>query len=388
MTIPETSWFERNPKKTLGLFIALFFLGLLIAAEIFLSYRHSQTSPYTLKRSIRLRELEPFTHLLARPTPEYLKDCDSLVNKPYLLRVDANGFIRPSKIHQHPDLTLAFIGGSTTECMFVDEENRFPYLVGRILEKETGLKVNSYNSGVSGNDSFHSLDILLNKVVCLRPDIVVMMHNINDLSVLTYHLVYWNNNPYRSIILAERNPPSRTTAVKNILRGFKNLTFPNLYKVWVDFAARFGLRSQVDEFKDIRGKKIPIDKTYLVHEFQGNLQTFINICRARGIVPVLMTQAERFSRKSNLPGLPIDFKTFKEIFALFTQTIRETAKRNNVLLIDLNAKVPKEKAYIYDVFHFNDNGSKFVANIISNALKPVVAALPRQGQNHEKNPAH
>ena len=55
--------------------------------------------------------------------------------KPYVLRVDRQGFIMPSKIHDHPDLTIAFLGGSTTECIYVDEDNRFPYLVGRLLER-------------------------------------------------------------------------------------------------------------------------------------------------------------------------------------------------------------------------------------------------------------
>ena len=53
----------------------------------------------------------------------------------------------PSKVHDHPDLTLAFLGGSTTECIYVDENNRFPYLAGRLIEEQTGLKVNSYNAG-------------------------------------------------------------------------------------------------------------------------------------------------------------------------------------------------------------------------------------------------
>ena len=60
---------------------------------------------------------------------------DGLEQKPYVLRVDRQGFIMPAKIHDHPDLTIAFLGGSTTECTYVDEDQRFPYLVGRLLER-------------------------------------------------------------------------------------------------------------------------------------------------------------------------------------------------------------------------------------------------------------
>jgi len=111
---------------------------------------------------------------------------DPLVRKGYRFRVDKDGFIMPSKIHDNPQLTLVFLGGSPTECSYVDEENRFPYLVGRLVENKTGLRTDSYNAGKGGNTSLHSLDVLLNKVILLKPDVTIMMHNVNDLAVLLF----------------------------------------------------------------------------------------------------------------------------------------------------------------------------------------------------------
>ena len=74
----------------------------------------------------------------------------------YTIDTDGNGFIKPSTIHENPDVTIVFLGGSTTESMFVKPENRFPYRVGRILEKNLGVKINSLNAGKSGNNSMHS----------------------------------------------------------------------------------------------------------------------------------------------------------------------------------------------------------------------------------------
>ena len=50
-----------------------------------------------------------------------------------------------------------FFGGSTTECIFVEESKRFPYLLTRILQRSDGTLINSLNAGVSGNHSMHSL---------------------------------------------------------------------------------------------------------------------------------------------------------------------------------------------------------------------------------------
>ena len=91
-----------------------------------------------------------------------------------------------------PDKVIVFLGGSTTECMFVDEDHRFPYVAGQILEQETGAKINSYNGGMSGSNSLNAIDILINKVIPLKPDVVVFMENINDLSTLLYEGTYWN----------------------------------------------------------------------------------------------------------------------------------------------------------------------------------------------------
>ena len=125
---------------------------------------------------------------------------DTLVAKKYLLRIDNDGFIVPSKKYANPDMSIVFLGGSTTECRYVAEDHRFPYLTGVLLEQQTGIKINSYNAARSGNHSLHSLDILLNKVFPIKPDIVVMLDNINDLVVLLYESSYWNHKSSKPVI--------------------------------------------------------------------------------------------------------------------------------------------------------------------------------------------
>ena len=73
--------------------------------------------------------------------------------------------------------------------------------MGRRLEEALTVKVNSYNAARSGNNSLHSINILLHKLMPLKPDIVVMMHNINDLVALLYEQTYWNNNASRRVMV-------------------------------------------------------------------------------------------------------------------------------------------------------------------------------------------
>ena len=383
------NWLERNPKKVIGVIVLLAIGCLALVTEKILAGRtHNLINPIGIKRSIKLREFNPLYRDVLVPDADAMRMSDGLVQKPFVLRVDRQGFIMPSKVHDHPDLTIAFLGGSTTECTYVDEDNRFPYLVGRLLEGETGLKVNSYNAGRSGNNTLHCLNILLNKVVNLKPDVVVLMENINDLAILMYEKTYWNTNPSRSPI-QERLPTFKTVGqdLRQTFYLVRDLTIPNLSRELKKMFS-FGRKGKGDEFQGVRGQKITIDQDLLVREFSLNLQTFINICRARGIIPVLMTQASRLTDnpdpliKKMMHQLEISqgitYAEFKGAFDRLNQTIRDVGAKNQVLVIDLAREIPPVKENICDVAHFNDQGSRLVAARIAAGLIPVIKSLPKK----------
>lgn len=388
----KPNWLERHPKKVLGLVVLVVLAIMALATEKLLALRtHHIRNLAGIKRYIKLREFNPLYADILVPNDDALRTSDSLVQKEYVLRIDRDGFIMPSKVHQDPDLVIAFLGGSTTECTYVDEENRFPYLAGRLMEKNYNLKVNSYNAGRSGNNSLHSINVLVNKVLPLKPDVVVMMHNINDLAILLYEKTYWNKHPSRSPIIEK--PPTFKTVGKDLEemgRLIRDLTFPNLsaelHKIF-----HLGLKSQADEFQGVRGQKIIVDREFLVQEFSRNLQTFINICRAREITPVLMTQPSRLKAEPDpfiaklMQGMElqqgIGYQEFKGALDLFNQTIREVGAKNQVLVIDLAEAIPQEKEYMCDVAHFNENGSRLVAQRVAEDLQPAIAALKKSRPN-------
>jgi hypothetical protein len=373
---PRRSWFVNHPKKTIFILLASVFCIMLFVTEKILALK-ANTRISGIKRSIRLREYDPLLYRFQSYNDPEKKVFDSFTQKTYVLRTDRNGFIIPSKIHEHPDYVIVFLGASTTECTWVDEENKFPYLVGRLLEKETGLKINSYNASKAGNNTLHSIDVLYNKLIPLKPNIVVMMHNVNDVNILLYENTYWNHNPYRSPIAEDK--PSVVKEFKKI----RDLLIPYLYAGMKECIRWVRGPKEVDEFKEVRGKKSPpMDRAQLAHEFRLNLETFIQICKIRGIIPVLMTQQNRIKshpdgvilRQLNLFGRPkgMTYAQYKEIYDLFNQTIRETGAENGVMVIDLARKIPPEKDFLFDAIHLTDQGSRLAANIIREELRPLV----------------
>ena len=216
-------WFQRNPKKTLVLVVLFFLLVIVFGSEQLLKFINHRNGTFleTERRYIKLREYRPLSQMRLRFPKEHLKYTDNVFPKVYKVDVDAKGFIKPSKKYDHPDLSLVFLGGSTTECMFMDELNRFPYQVGAILEQETGKRINSYNGGLSGNNSLHAIDLLLNKVIPMHPRVVVFMENINDLSTLLYEKTYWSRHTTRA-------PLETLKKVKLVGKLLKEILIPNL----------------------------------------------------------------------------------------------------------------------------------------------------------------
>jgi lysophospholipase L1-like esterase len=384
------SWFHRNPKKTLVIFTLFFMLAITYAAEKYLEFRNHRegivVSQEVERRYVKLREYRPGSRLLMAFPRDYLPYTDNIFTKKYRLDIDKNGFIMPSKIYDHPDKVIVFLGGSTTECMFVDPDHRFPYLVGRILEKETGEKINSYNGGMSGNNSLHAIDLLINKVIPLHPQVVVFMEDINDLSTLLYERTYWNKHTVRS--------PLETIKKKQMLGKFlKELLIPDLNEAYRNLRAMLASKPQ-DEFAAARGKKLKFDKGQLVHKFAMNLQALVSICKAYGIIPVLMTQENRvteypdpvvaayLNRYGNETG--ISYAQVRELYDAFNETIREVGRKNHILVIDLAKEIPANKKYIYDIVHLNDTGSQLAARIIAARLEGLIA--PQQPQALSRNP--
>lgn len=333
MILDRMSRFEKYPGLTLGCIIGLIVLiGYVIASIKFNNtslkktihqYYLSGIIDNNIGRFIKLREHPPGKTKIDRPSRNYLKNIapNSLERKYYTLKIDQAGFIEPSQIHADPDNSIIFLGGSTTECLYMAERERFPYLVGRQLEATVGKKINSYNGGVSANESKHSINIFYNKVLKMHPDIVVLMHNVNDLAVLRASGSYDYEH-----------------SLKSHLQNVHTLFSPN-------------------EFPAPSGKQASEETLLLA--FERNLRTFIAMAKIHAIQPVLMTQANRLQNDA--------------LYHAFNEKIREISAQEKILMIDLAKEIPPTPEYLYDHYHYTATGARLAADRISAALSPYIA---------------
>ena len=385
---PPATVTKRKRRRWIVLVVSVIMIALI---ECFLAVfdahtrsTHTTIAEWGVRRAINLEEARPGRVINWVPSGEVFDYSDGyLLKRPYVYEVDADGFLKPSAVHDKPDLSIIFQGGSTTEIVYVDPELRFPYLAGRLIEQKTGKKVNTYNAGVSGSFTLDSINTLLNKLVARKPDVVVMMEDINDLNTLLYnHNSYYGKirNPLIEIEQKRgRQKKSITGSLSSLGDAFLTATIPHTYaRLSFLAAALTGQQEETDEFAPVRDEVRQVDPEAIRAQFHRNLVLYARIARTFGITPVFMTQANRFyddspdwaayikaniEKKTKLP-----FEAYRELHRSLNQVIRDVGAEENVLVIDLEKRIPGRSEFIHDPVHFNNNGSRLAAQIISDEL--------------------
>ncbi len=388
------SLFERNPKTTLGIVVfGLSFLAIFFAENILELKRKYENLYYPQglnQRGVKLREAPNLDTKIKRSTwyPKEALKASNLEDIDIIIQTDSNGFILPKKLHTNPDLTTVFLGGSTTECIVVEPEYRFPSLFSELIEQNSNIKINSFNASMGGNHTWHSLSNLFYKVLAVQPDIAIMMHAGNDLNTMLYEGNYWNNkNPDKQMLnwlSCQRIPKIKPRFRSYLFDHFFTETFlptnliqrvsPNFDKDKIEY----------DEWADSRQTKVTFDSLKIIKQYERALQLFVSTCQIYDIQPVLMTQMNRLDYLMKYEQTPLEKNRYIGLYLAFNEKIRELAKKNVIPLVDLAKQIPAEEKYIYDFVHLTPEGSKLAAKIITEELKELVISINQKKKNQVK----
>ena len=325
------------------------------------------------KRQVVLREHNPGIRTSLTPDEDYLRYTETLDKKIYSLNVDENGFIDNGNESQvsDTDTLILFLGGSTTEALYVPEKKRFTSIVERELSSKLRQKVITLNGGKSGNHSIHSLINFIAKGLPQKPDFVVLMNNMNDLGSLRSTGSYWDAPKSRRIIQTEEKKPAWYLLAKSM----KDLLAPNLYSYLLPRLKQ----GVTDEWRDYRDDYRSYSDFY--KDYKASLLSFVSVAKAWDVKPVLMTQFNRVNLSDKLfretflqhtNNNERELQNYVSSYKKFNQIKRDIAKTEGVLLIDLDALVPSNSKYIYDTIHLNEVGSEYVGIIISDFFEKEI----------------
>jgi lysophospholipase L1-like esterase len=382
-------------KKVLAFSIVFFlFLLLLKGFDLTVGYVLGSDDPAKTKvqmepRTIVLREHSPNYDVKIMPDDGYMKKTQGLEQKEYRLRTNNQAYIIGERdtVKKSNEVDILFFGGSTTECKYVDEDKRFPYLVADKLEKKDGLLLQTLNGGVSGNNTINSLLNLIVKGLEIKPKFIVLMHAINDVALISKEQTYWRG-PKSKVFINEGKIKEEDKFIYLLFKQAKEILIPN---IWLQIrhvvSSKIDNINNGDEWASSRNKpkaNYSDVEQALTEDFSSALKSFVAVSRAWGIEPILMTQFNRILISDSFirnqyekTSQPLSYDEFVKLYSVANDIIRKISKDEQVFLIDLDKELTGNNMYMYDAVHLNTQGSNFVAEYIASEMEKKYPELYR-----------
>lgn len=283
------------------------------------------------------------------------------------IEADEDGFLMPNRIEKKEkrEITVTFLGASTTQCFWVNGLLRFPYLVAKNISDDLNISVKVLNAASSGSTSQHSLNVLLNKVVKYEPEIILMMHAVNDADVLM------ELGDYKNVIKNHDTSFLEYFSAKIYLLGFlRHLRAQNMVEKQHRTIAENSMQ-KMGETNYMMLDSEALEKG--LSKFSARLKIFVHMTRDIGAIPILMTQP--YYEKIDYELTEKEKRTFLggvNYLDHFNKRIREICESEKCYLVDLANELGRDAVYFYDNIHYTEEGSQEVSKIISRHLKKII----------------
>jgi lysophospholipase L1-like esterase len=309
---------------------------------------------------------------------------------------NSNG-VRGGEFTPQDTYRIMAIGGSTTECLYLDQPETWTNLLQETLNRNIrNQKVWVGNAGLSGTTTRHHLVAM--QYLPLREmkiNAVILLIGINDLSVRLSHDKDYDPNflekpeikrelLYRTFSgtyhLYPEDPFYKRTALWQMLRQAKQMMSMEhvedeggrIYITWREH------RRGASEIRDAAP-----DLSSALAEYARNINMIIDLAQEKSVRLILMTQPTMWRG-----GLPQDLdallwlggvgdfqkesgKPYYSVTALekamkaYNDTLLRVCRERRLECLDLASLLEKDTTVFYDDAHFNESGARKVAAALS-----------------------
>jgi len=288
---------------------------------------------------------------------------------------NAQGFrhSKPVEPKAPGEYRIITLGGSTTEDLWNEAGIHWPLVMECRLQQMGRNDVRVLNGGMSAYSSAHTLVRLEMDVLAYDPDLVIVMDNVNDLTVNyvaeaagvavdpNYHVKY-GRPEYTSIVGEADVVPSR---------------------LWNAIRARLRPGDKPQELHAEAG-----DISGGLAVFERNLRSMAAIARAHDVglifltMPVAdsdslysFTQAGFRAGRPQVGPLPPRRARFESDFAAYNESIERVGTATGTPVIRMHAELGADPAHFGDVVHYTTLGSITFGTAAARALEPLLPAL-------------
>ena len=290
----------------------------------------------------------------------------------------------PKNFEKH--LTIITVGGSATESFLINDGKTWPALLGENV-KESFKHVWLNNAGMDGLSTYGHTILMENYIHKIKPKVVLFLVGLTDQTSkgdrridqqLTSGLAL-NLDSIKGFLRTAGNHSEVFNLALNLYRYTKKIPFPYTNGVEKDFKEFEILELGKNKELEITDKRLKEFKEKYKNGYSSRLKNLIKISRENNIQPVLLTSPALYGKtidditKVNLGTIKIAngengniaWKTLE----FYNDVTRAIGLDRNVLVIDLANEMPKSSRYFYDFTHFNNEGSRKVAELVYNKLE-------------------
>jgi lysophospholipase L1-like esterase len=349
----------------------------------------------------------PYLHRELHPSPEIMPGVSGVSH----FEINGDGF-RGDEFSDEQDIHLLALGGSTTECLFLDDSEAWPRLLqDHLAGARVGSRIWVGGASRSGLNTWHH-KVQVEKLLAQSPhiDALLVLAGVNDLSYrLALDRAYAPPDPGKVLDEAFEQKPLRfmdgplykKTALWQRLKkidrqlraeGTAQDATGRIYVTW---------RRHRQDASAIR-MELP-DLGPALEEYGENLRAIAEAAARHGARTVFLTQPalwredlpERLERLLWMGGVgQFQVESGHEYYsaaalapamAAYNRTLLEVCRKvPGALCVDLAASLPRDATSFYDDVHFNESGSRRVAQVLADHLLASDLLPGPQGSGNAK----
>jgi lysophospholipase L1-like esterase len=362
------------------LVVLLFFLvAALLCVELVIRWLPGGGGPFHLR--------PPNHQWIFRPDPRVMPG----ITGDARYTTNADGVRGPEMPRDSQTPCVLCLGGSTTECLYLDDEETWTRLLAADLARRAGRPVWTGGAGSSGLASDADLAFVQTSTLMRRVNVVVLLVGINDLAKALV-----SPGPARSGDVPRPElvgrPIWRRSAT--LIRGgvlarnlVKRLRGDNLD---VEDAAGASYISRRERRRAAVVAPSGPDFDAAIAAYRTRIEAIVDACAAKGVKVVLVTQpvlwdARLDEKEKGLlwfgwleDGRYLSVTALRAAMDRYNDALRGVAKQRGVALADL-APMNGRAEFFVDDCHFNEAGARRVAAIVAPAAAAALAGAEPRG---------
>jgi len=389
--------------------LILFFTSLLIGVvlcELFAGF-------YLTRQNRKFYVWIPGLRVVFKPFDQVLPGVSGQANV-----VVNNEGMRAGEHFDEADFRILTLGGSTTECLYLDQEESWPHLLEKNLSAATGKRVfvgNIGRSGLTSRANALQAHYLLGQYPG-KINLLVLLVGGNDL------LMRLSSGP----AFQPEGLESEEIYRKTLEQAFDLLPFEveRLRRAEESFWGRFALAYLADNTRSrfhtalLQGGFVSTDKGYFQDEagrwyiqarknrrqarkvdeepdldsgladYRRNLDRIAVTVRKHSAGVLFVTQpalwqpdiapeTDRLLWMGSVEGLPgmnnrgayYSAAVLSRMLDRYNETLLEFCREKGLECVDLAARIPRTTEALYDDVHFNEAGARMVAEVLDDHLR-------------------